>query len=101
MHQRAGPLRRLDDLVSGAVEHFMIEGFHANPNFLACLACHGEILEKNAINRERLRYVDSTKASRRAGAFLRFRFAATLNAKLARIGRAANEKMLAKRQAIG
>jgi hypothetical protein len=45
--------------------------------------------------------VDATKASRRAGAFLRFRFAATLNAKLARIGRAANEKMLAKRQAIG
>jgi hypothetical protein len=32
--------------VSRAIEHFMIEGFHANPDFLTCNASHGESSER-------------------------------------------------------
>src|SRR5262249_265507 len=35
-----GPLRRVDNLVRGPIEHFVIEGFHSNPYAFTPLASH-------------------------------------------------------------
>jgi hypothetical protein len=68
MHESAGPLGGIDDLMRRAIEHFVIEGFHPNPNAFACLGCH-VIPRKFPLKRRTINLVAAKKSVKASALF--------------------------------